>query len=89
MATATLAHWADVARRLGARLEVLDLTGVTAEECVRRDLARQAAGGRYVGEAVIREMAGRYLRGVREEIARLAGWGYPGCAARSGDLIAR
>lgn len=57
----TLEHWVQLARQLGIRHEVLDLTGVPASECIRRDAARAAGGGRHVGADVIREMARRYL----------------------------
>ena len=51
-----LERW-DVAAGLhGAQLDVRDLD-VPVEECIRRDAARAAAGGRHVGEDVIRRMA--------------------------------
>jgi len=59
----TMEAWRDLAERVGAQWEVLDLTGVPVEVCVARDLARRDAGGRYVTEEVIREMAARYLAG--------------------------
>lgn len=57
----TLEHWQALAGQCWARWEVLDLTGTPVEVCVARDLARRDAGGRYVGEDVIRTMAARYL----------------------------
>lgn len=57
-----LAVWLRVARRGGARLVVWDLRGVPVEECIRRDAARGAAGGRLVGEAAIRRVADRCAR---------------------------
>ena len=57
----TLDHWAEMAARLGARHEVLDLRGVPVDTCVARDEARAAAGGRRVGAGVIRAMADRYV----------------------------
>lgn len=51
-------HWRAVAGRYGARLEVTRL-GTPLEECVRRDAARGAAGGRSLGEDLIREIAAR------------------------------
>lgn len=64
----TLRHWREVAGRVGARVEISDLTHVTVDECVRRDEARRDAGGRYVGAEVIRAMAKRYLEDARREI---------------------
>lgn len=51
--------YADLAERLGVRFDVIDLP-VSADECVARDAARLAAGGRGVGEDVIRGMAARF-----------------------------
>lgn len=52
--------WAVLAADAGAAFEVVDvLTDV--DECVLRDRARAAAGARSVGEAVIRDMARRFL----------------------------
>ena len=42
-----------------------DFLAVPVDECVARDKARRDAGGRSVGEAVIREMHDRYLSGGR------------------------
>lgn len=64
----TLDVWVELARRVGARVEILDLTHVTPETCIQRDLARRDAGGRYVGEDVIREMERLYLKGAREAV---------------------
>lgn len=49
-----------LAVRHDARFVVADFTGVSADECVRRDLLRD----RPVGETVIRRMQDTYLRGV-------------------------
>jgi predicted kinase len=54
-------EWADLAVACDATLNVIDLTGVPVEECIRRDEARKQAGERYVGEKVIRSMHDRYL----------------------------
>lgn len=54
-------EWADLAAACGADLEVLDLTDVPVDECIRRDRARGDAGGRCVGADVIRGMHLRYL----------------------------
>jgi predicted kinase len=54
-------EWADLAAAAGATLNVIDLTGVPVEECIRRDEARKQAGGQYVGEKVIRDLHARYL----------------------------
>lgn len=56
----TAEHWQEMAARLGVRYRELDLTGVPVDLCIAQDAARAAAGGRHVGEAVIREMAARY-----------------------------
>lgn len=48
--------WRDLAAGHGATVEVVDLD-VPVEECIRRDAARAAAGGRSVGADVIRRMA--------------------------------
>ncbi|MEV4127128.1 AAA family ATPase [Nocardia sp. NPDC049707] len=53
--------WADFAALNGADFEVIDFD-VPVDECVRRDAARGAAGGRMVGEQVIRETARRFPR---------------------------
>ena len=53
--------WADFAALHGANFEVIDLD-VPVDECVRRDAARGTAGGRSVGEQVIRETARRFPR---------------------------
>lgn len=49
-------EWATLAAELGVHFEVWDVT-TDVDECVRRDAARKAAGGRGVGERVIRGMA--------------------------------
>jgi predicted kinase len=59
----TLEVWSRIAERTGARFEILDLTFVSADTCVARDLARKHAGGRYVSESVIRGMDDLYLTG--------------------------
>jgi predicted kinase len=55
----TVRSWARLAARFDAAFEVLDLTEVPLEECVRRDAARPP--GERVGERVIRGMHDRYL----------------------------
>jgi len=63
---ASVRGWEQLARRCGAELQVIDLREVVpVEECIRRDAARGAAGGRLVGEEVIREMAKRQDRVLR------------------------
>ena len=52
-----------VAQMAGATSEIWDMTDVTPETCVQRDLARSIAGKRHVGPNVIRDMATRYLAG--------------------------
>jgi predicted kinase len=53
--------WADFAALRGARFQVIDLD-TPVDECVRRDAARAAAGGRSVGEERIRDLAKRFPR---------------------------
>lgn len=53
--------WANFAALRGAEFEVIDLD-TTVDECVRRDAARGAAGGRSVGEDAIRGLARKYPR---------------------------
>lgn len=48
--------WKDLAREMGAKVEVIDLTHVPALECVDRDTKRE----KYVGGTVIKNMAMRY-----------------------------
>lgn len=62
------AGWRALAAEVGAGFEVVDLTDVPVEECVRRDGLRPDRGyppsrwdGAQVGAAVIEGMAGRYL----------------------------
>lgn len=50
-----------VAVLAGAEFEVVDLTDVPVETCIERDAAR--TGRAHVGEAVIRDMWNRYVRG--------------------------
>lgn len=54
-----LAAWEQFAAELGVPVVVIDVP-TTVDECVRRDRARGVAGGRQVGEAVIRMLADRY-----------------------------
>jgi predicted kinase len=54
-------EWADLAAAAGATLNVIDLTTIPVDECVRRDEARGQAGVRWVGEKVIRDLHARYL----------------------------
>jgi predicted kinase len=49
-------RWRSVADRHSAHVEVIDV-GASVEECIRRDAARAAEGGRHVGEDVIRRLA--------------------------------
>lgn len=51
-------RWRQVAARHGAEFEAIRLD-VDVDECIRRDAARAAAGGRYVGAEVIRGIAAR------------------------------
>lgn len=53
--------WADLAVKTSSDFEVWDMTDIPLEECIRRDAARGASGGRLVGEQVIRDMHARYL----------------------------
>lgn len=54
--------WAKLAVEYGAGFIVQDVS-TTADECVKRDAARGAAGGREVGETVIRSLAARFPMG--------------------------
>jgi predicted kinase len=54
-----IAAWRRFAEQAGVRLEVWDMTGVSVEECIRRDRARAAAGGHLIGEKAIRDAAAR------------------------------
>jgi len=58
-----ITEWARVARRHRARLVVWDLRDIPLEVCIARDAARGAAGGRQVGEHVIRQIAARGTAG--------------------------
>lgn len=53
--------WAEIAADVGAEFEVHDLP-TPVEECIKRDEARQAAGQRFVGRAVIEDMAKRFAK---------------------------
>ncbi|WP_052314089.1 phosphatase domain-containing protein [Nocardia thailandica] len=53
--------WANFAALHGADVEVIDLE-TPVDECVRRDAARGADGGRTVGEDAIRALAKRFPR---------------------------
>lgn len=55
----TLRELRNLARANGAEFKVQDLTDVTVEECIRRDMYRDNS----VGEKVIRDFYSRYLRG--------------------------
>ena len=48
--------WRDLAASRATRMEIMDLTHVGPEECIVRNAARVAAGGRDVEPAVIWEM---------------------------------
>lgn len=54
---ADVQEWESVAAEHGASYSVQDMGGISVEECIRRDAARAADGGRHVGEGVIRAMA--------------------------------
>lgn len=51
--------WADLAAELGIEFGVIDVK-TPVDECIARDAARGALGGRTVGHAVIRRMADRF-----------------------------
>jgi predicted kinase len=53
--------WVDFAVQHGVNYEVIDVD-TDVDECVRRDKERGAAGGRMVGEDVIRDIARRFPR---------------------------
>jgi len=54
---------AAIAWEVGAGFEVVEFTSVPLDVCVDRDRLRIADGHRGVGEAVIREMHGKFLAG--------------------------
>jgi predicted kinase len=56
---AQITEWADLATALAAGFEVWDLRDVPLAECVARDLARAAAGGRLVGVITTMATTGR------------------------------
>ena len=49
----------EIAHRVGAEVEIIDMTDVPLDECIRRDALRE--GPARVGEGVIRDMHSRYL----------------------------
>jgi predicted kinase len=53
--------WADLARSMAADFEVRDFVDVPLEELLARDAARGAAGERFVGADVIRDLHARFL----------------------------
>ncbi|HEY2950616.1 MAG TPA: AAA family ATPase [Micromonosporaceae bacterium] len=55
--------WAELAARVGAAFEVVDLTHVPVDECVRRDAGRPEP--ERVGEDVIRSLYARHLAHVQ------------------------
>lgn len=59
---ASVEAWRRLAADCGADLRILDLRDVPVEVCIANDAARGAAGGRLVGERVIRKMAARRNR---------------------------
>lgn len=61
-------------------LEWVDFTHVPLETCVERDAARAAAGGRLVGEDVIRSMWDRWLKTTHEQES------LPTRASRTGEV---
>ena len=52
----TLQGWKDLAKEVGVKVEVIDMTDVSVLECVLRDTKR----AKYVGGTVIKNMALRY-----------------------------
>lgn len=52
--------WAEIARDMGAEFNILDLTQVPLETCVKRDQMRHDMGMRSVGENVIRDIAKKF-----------------------------
>jgi predicted kinase len=52
-----------LAKKNGAKVQVLDLTDVTPEECQRRNIKRKEARQRGVPDAVITDMHKRYIAG--------------------------
>lgn len=58
---ATVRDWYRVADSVGATVAFTDFE-IDVDECIRRDVLRAEAGGRAVGEDVIRSFAARYTR---------------------------
>lgn len=54
-------RWAQIAAEMGAEFEIIDLTSVDVDECFYRDYDRADAGGRGVGEKVIRDLHKRFI----------------------------
>lgn len=55
-----VAGWRQLSSGLGVRMEILDLTDIGPEECIARNAARVAAGGRHVEPEVIWEIWRRW-----------------------------
>ena len=49
----TMQSWKDLGKELGATIEIMDLTDVSVEDCINRDLGREES----VGAVVIKNMA--------------------------------
>lgn len=52
----TMQSWKDLAKEIGSKVEVVDMTDIQTEVCVLRDTQRE----KYVGGTVIKNMAIRY-----------------------------
>lgn len=52
----TLNAWITLANQIGAKHEIIDMTGVSWSDCCMFDRARQLAGQRWVGSTVIKNM---------------------------------
>lgn len=57
---ATVKDWMKIAKKFSADFKVIDID-TPLEECIRRNAARAAAGGREVPERVIRDFHARYM----------------------------
>lgn len=56
-------RWHKLAAEAGAEVEIVDFTNVPVGTCIDRDKSRFLQGHRHVGEKVIEDLYGRYVKG--------------------------